>query len=82
MLQLQYHKKESEVIEREDITEEERKVLSVMDIEARSMEEIYGRIKEDSLGLTLVKTMEAVLQLRMKKLVGEKDGYYFVLEKI
>lgn len=75
LLQLKIPEKE---IEREtELEEEEKIILQVLGAEAKNMEEIYYEIRKKSPVFTLTKTMEIVLQLRMKQFVEEKEGYYF-----
>ena len=62
-----------------ELSEEERLVIEVIHEEMVNIEEIYRDIKKKKPDVTLVRTMEMVLKLRMKKLIGERDGYYFLI---
>lgn len=81
ILQVKYHR-QGEQKERHlqmELTKEEQQVLSVMDTELKSIEEIYGEVRERKIQMALPKVMEVVVNLRMKQLVGEKEGYYFAV---
>lgn len=78
LLQVPMQKKEENTGSME-ITGEERLVLSVIDVELKSMEEIYEEVRKKNTDITLAKTMEVVLNLRIKQLLGEQEGYFFKL---
>lgn len=58
------------------LTEEEKTVLEILDVSLKSMEEIYQKAKEIRTETTINRIMETVLDLQMKNILKEKNGYY------
>lgn len=74
MLNVKYKEKEEE---KSCISRDENLILKVLDVSMFSMEEIYQRAKQTEEKISLTKVMEIILELRMKGIVGEENGYYF-----
>jgi len=62
-----------------DLSSEERQVLFAIAGELKSIEEIYQEVKKRGQPMPLGKVMEVILQLRMKQVVEEREGYYFTM---
>lgn len=56
---------------------EEKSVLNVMDISLMSIDEIYEKVKQTTKLVSIAEVMEIILELRMKGVIGEENGYYF-----
>ena len=74
-LKVKYEKEEIRV--GEDISEEEERILEVLEVSLKNIEEIYQQVKQKYTEISLVKVMELIMDLRMKKIISEENGYYF-----
>lgn len=75
MLRVKYQGEE--VKNQQQMSREEKRVLSVMDVSLMSMEEIYQKVKHAGDEIALSKVMEIVMELRIKGMIEEENGYYF-----
>ena len=58
------------------LTKEEQRILEVLDVNQKNVEEIYQEIKKENSEITLIKVMEIILELQLKNIVREEHGYY------
>lgn len=82
LLQVEYQRDKKRIEEFHNLTEEEKNILAVMEIEPIGIDDIYEKIRKKMPQITLGKTMEILLVLRLKHLIKEYDGAYFGLNRI
>ena len=58
------------------VTKEEESILKVLDVSLKNMEEIYQEVRNKKEGITLNKVMGILLELQLKNMVTEENGYY------
>ncbi len=73
-LNVKYEKKEEKVNVK--LSGQERQIIKILGTEMKSMEDIYQEIKKEEETVTLEQVMESVLQLQMKYVLEEENGYY------
>lgn len=59
------------------LSSEEKKIVEVLDTTLKNMEEIYELVKQKNTEISLPQVMNLVMDLRMKKIIEEENGYYF-----
>jgi len=75
MLKLKYQGKEAKV--QPSLSNEEKRILSIMGVSMMSMEEIYQNVKKEFPSITIIRLMELLLELQMKQIVKEESGHYY-----
>lgn len=75
VLNLKYRKETLGNLEK--LSREEEIVLEVLDVTVKNMGEIYQEVKQKNAEVSLPQVMELVMNLRMKKIIEEENGYYF-----
>ena len=75
MLKLKYQGKEVKV--QPSLSNEEKRILSIMGVSMMSMEEIYEELKQVEETVSLTQIMGNVLELRMKGIIEEESGHYY-----
>ena len=75
MLKLKYQGKEVKV--QPSLSNEEKRILSIMGVSMMSMEEIYQNVKKEFPSITIIRLMELLLELQMKQIVKEESGHYY-----
>ena len=75
MLKLKYQGKEAKV--QPSLSNEEKRILSIMGVSMMSMEEIYQNVKKEFPAITIIRLMELLLELQMKQIVKEESGHYY-----
>lgn len=73
-LNVKYERKEEKVNVK--LSRQEKQIIKTLGTEMKSMEDIYQEIKEKEETVTLEQVMENVLQLQMKYVLEEENGYY------
>ena len=74
-LELKYEKEAEQIIP--NLSVEERDVLKIVDVNYKTMEEIYGSLKKENPSITIIGLMEILLDLQMKQILKEEGGYYY-----
>ena len=59
------------------LSEEERSILRALDVTYKTIEEIYNLVKKEFPAITIIHLMELILELQMKQIVKEENGYYY-----
>jgi len=72
---LKYQGKEAKV--QPSLSNEEKRILSIMGVSMMSMEEIYQNVKKEFPSITIIRLMELLLELQMKQIVKEESGHYY-----
>ena len=62
------------------VTKEEEKILKVLDVSLKNIEEIYREVRVEKEEITLNKVMEILLKLQLKNMIKEENGYYGIKE--
>ena len=62
------------------LTPEERLVIESIDVSLKNMEDIYQKAKMKCSDMTISKVMEIVMELQMKNILKEEQGYYSLKE--
>ena len=75
MLKVKYQGKEAKV--QPSLSNEEKRILSIMGVSMMSMEEIYQNVKKEFPAITIIRLMELLLELQMKQIVKEESGHYY-----
>lgn len=75
MLQMSYKNEKSILIP--NLSEEERSILRALDVTYKTIEEIYNLVKKEFPAITIIHLMELILELQMKQIVKEENGYYY-----
>ena len=68
----------AELIWGRSVTKEEETVLEILGVALKNIEEIYQEAKKRIPKLTISKVMEMLLELQMKNVLKEENGYYVV----
>ena len=58
------------------LNQEEKMVTDILEVSLKTIEEIYREAKKRNSGVTIHKVMELVLELQMKNILKEENGYY------
>lgn len=58
------------------LTQEEKRILKILDVSLKTIEEIYQMAKIECPGITISKIMEIILELQLKNVIKEESGYY------
>lgn len=58
------------------LTQEEKKILKILDVSLKTIEEIYQIAKIEFPKITINKIMEIILELQLKNILKEESGYY------
>lgn len=74
-LQVKYEKEKEKMVP--NLTREERKILAIVDVTYKTIEEIYGSMKKEYPSITIVGLMEILLGLQIKQILKEEGGYYY-----
>lgn len=74
LLQVKYQKKE--VCIGNHLRSQEQKILEIIDVTYKSLEEIYQNMKESDSNISINNIMEWLLDLQMKQIIKEQGGYY------
>ena len=77
-LQMKYEREIEEIAP--NLSLEEKAILKIVDVTYKTMEEIYNGMKKEYTSLTIIRLMEVLLELQMKKMLKEEGGYYFRLK--
>ena len=82
MLQLKYqqNKKEPQLVL--NLNKEEQIIVKYLNISVKTLEEIYQGIKEKNPEITINRVMESVLELQMRNILKEENGYYGVNDNL
>lgn len=75
VLKVKYEKEKTGYFK--EISKEEETILEVLDVSFKNMEEIYQQVKQKEEMITLSRVMELVMDLCMRKIIKEENGYYF-----
>lgn len=75
ILQMSYKNRESLLVP--SLSEEERSILRALDVTYKTIEEIYNLVKKEFPAITIIHLMELILELQMKQIVKEENGYYY-----
>ena len=76
MLQIKYRQNQRKP--QLDLNKEEKMIVKYLDVSMKTIEEIYQGVKEKCLEITINKVMEIVLELQMKNVLKDENGYYGV----
>ena len=75
ILQMSYKNRESLLVP--SLSEEERSILRALDVTYKTIEEIYNLVKKEFPAITIIHLMELILELQLKQIVKEENGYYY-----
>lgn len=75
VLQMAYKNEENVLFP--NLSGEEKSILDALDVNYKTIEEIYNLIKKEFPAMTIIRLMELMLELQMKQIVKEEGGYYY-----
>lgn len=78
MLQLKYQQNKRESQLALNLNKEEEMIVKYLDVSMKTIEEIYQGVKENCQEITINKVMEILLELQMRNILKEENGYYGV----
>ena len=53
------------------------RILKIIDVSYKSLEEIYQGMRNKDSDVSINKIMEWLLEMQMKQVIKEENGYYF-----
>ena len=74
ILQLKYQRGDMEAVIL--LNKDEKRIIDVLDVALKPMEEIYQIIKKKHPEITMTQVMSSVLELQLKGVLKEESGYY------